>query len=213
MLYSKNYDFFTTNSFITQNYSQSKKIVIKDREFLSFSSKIDYYFKKISSNLKLDVGYSKSNYKNIINNLDLREVTSNNYNYGAELRSGFKGVFNYHIGTKWTTNEIRTTIKHSFTDNITFLDLSFVLNNKLNFQLESERYYFGNIDKKNSIYYFADFNARYTIKKNKLTFSLSGKNLFNTNSFKSYSITDINISTTEYRLLPRYILVKMEYRF
>ncbi|MCF6168278.1 MAG: outer membrane beta-barrel family protein, partial [Lutibacter sp.] len=213
VLYSKNYDFFTTNSFITQNYSQSKKIVIKDREFLSFSSKIDYYFKKISSNLKLDVGYSKSNYKNIINNLDLREVTSNNYNYGAELRSGFKGVFNYHIGTKWTTNEIRTTIKHSFTDNITFLDLSFVLNNKLNFQLESERYYFGNIDKKNSIYYFADFNARYTIKKNKLTFSLSGKNLFNTNSFKSYSITDINISTTEYRLLPRYILVKMEYRF
>lgn len=213
IIYNKNHDFFSTNSFISQNYSASEKIVIKDREMLNISSNIDRFFKTISSNLKLAVGYSKYNYKNIVNSSDLREVSSNNYNYGIELRSGFKGIFNYHIGTKWTTNEIKTTLVNSFTDNLTFLDLSLVFNDKLNFQIQAERYYFGNVNQENNTYNFLDFDARYVLKENKLTFSLSGKNLFNTETFKSYAISDINVSTTAYRLLPRQVLLKMEYRF
>lgn len=214
IFYNKNFDFFSSNTLINQNYTQSERIVIKDRELLSISSKFDYYFKKISSNLKLDVGFSKSNYKNIINNSNLREVKSNNYNYGLELRSGFKGVFNYHIGTKWNTNKIETsTINNSFTDNISFLDLSFVFNDKFNIQFQTERYFFGNLDKENNTYDFLDFDARYTIKKNKLTLALTGKNLFNTETFRTFSISDISTSTTEYRLLERFVLLKMEYRF
>lgn len=213
IIYNKNHDFFSTNSFISQNYSASEKIVIKDREMLNISSNIDRFFKTISSNLKLAVGYSKYNYKNIVNSSDLREVSSNNYNYGIELRSGFKGIFNYHIGTKWTTNEIKTTLVNSFTDNLTFLDLSLEFNDKLNFQIQAERYYFGNVNQENNTYNFLDFDARYVLKENKLTFSLSGKNLFNTETFKSYAISDINVSTTAYRLLPRQVLLKMEYRF
>ncbi len=214
VFYNKNFDFFSSNTLINQNFRQSEKIVIKDRELLSVSSKFDYYFKKISSNLKLDVGFSKSNYKNVINNSNLREVKSNGYNYGLELRSGFKGIFNYHIGTKWNTNKIEaSTINNSFTDNSSFLDLSFVFNKNFNIQFQTERYFFGNLDKENNTYYFIDFDARYTIKKNKLTLALTGKNLFNTETFRTFSIDDISISTTEYRLLPRYVLLKMEYRF
>ena len=213
LIYNKKHDFFTTNSIIEQNYSQSNKILIKDKEMLNIATNIDRYFKTISSNLKLNLGYSKSNYKNVVNNSNLREVTSHNYNYGLELRSGYSGVFNYHLGTKWTTNKITTTIDNSFTNNISFLDLSFIFNNNLSVDFQTERYFFGNLDKNNSTYYFADFNARYTLKENKLTFSLVGKNLFNTEKFKEFSISDIGNSTTEYRLLPRYIMLKMEYRF
>ena len=214
VFYNKNFDFFSSNTFINQNFSQSERIVIKDREMLSISSKFDYYFKQISSNLKLDIGFSKSNYKNVINNSNLREVTSNNYNYGLELRSGLKGIFNYHIGTKWTTNEFEASaINNSFTDNISFLDLSFVFNDKFNMQFQTERYFFGNLAKSNNTYYFLDFDIRYTIKKNKLTLAVTGKNLFNTEKFRTFSISDINTSTTEYKLLERFILMKMEYRF
>jgi len=214
IFYNKNFDFFSSNTLINQNFTQSEKIVIKDRELLSVSSKFDYYFKKISSNLKLDIGFSKSNYKNIINNSNLREVKSNSYNYGLELRSGFKRIFNYHFGTKWNTNKIETsTINNSFTDNVSFLDLSFVFNDKLNIQFQTERYFFGNLNKENNTYYFLDFDARYTIKKNKLTLALTGKNLFNTETFRTFSISDISTSTTEYRLLERFVLLKMEYRF
>ena len=130
------------------------------------------------------------------------------------MRSGFKGIFNYHIGTKWTTNEIEASaINNSFTDNVSFLDLSFVFNDKFNMQFQTERYFFGNLDEENNTYYFLDFDVRYAIKKNKLTLAITGENLFNTETFRTFSISDISTSTTEYRLLERFVLLKMEYRF
>jgi hypothetical protein len=212
IIYSKNHDFFSTNTTIEQNFTQAEKILIKDREFISVNSKLDYYFKFISSNLKVDLGYTKSEFKNIVNNSSLRFVTSNNYNYGLELRSGFSGVFNYHIGAKWNTTEIITEINNSFTDNVSFIDLSFVFNKNLDFQLQSEHYYFGNLQTDNT-YFFLDFDARYKLIENKLTLGITGKNLFNTERFRNFSISDIGTSTTEYRLLPRFVLLKLEYRF
>ena len=213
ILYSKNNDFFSTNSVIAQNFSQSEKIIIKDREFLSISSSIDRYFKPIKSNLKINLGATKTNFKNIVNNSNLREVRNFNADYGFELRSGFRGFFNYHIGSKWNYNQVETTIKNSFTDNMSFLDLSFMFSDKFNIQVQSERYFFGNLDKENNKYFFLDLETRYVVKENKLTFLLSGNNLFNTETFRNYSISDINITKTEYRLQPRYVLLKMEYRF
>jgi len=212
ILYNKNHDFFSTNTLINQQYSQSETILIKDREFININSKLDYYFKFISSNLKLNLGYIQSDFENTINNSDLRKVKSTNYNYGLELRSGFKSKFNYHIGTKWNITEITSTINNSFTDNVSFLDLSFIFNKKLDFQLQSERYYFGNLQTDNT-YYFLDFDTRYKLIENKLTLGLTGKNLFNTERFRNFSISDIGTSTTEYRLLPRFVLLKLEYRF
>jgi hypothetical protein len=213
IFYTKNNDFFSTNSNIAQNYTQSEKITIKEREFLSISSNIDRYFKPIKSNLKINLGVTKTNFKNIVNNSNLREVKNLNADYGFEMRSGFRGFFNYHIGSKWNYNQVETTIKNNFTNNMTFLDLSFMFSNTFNIQMQSERYYFGNLDKKNNQYYFLDVEVRYVVKENKLTFFLSGNNLFNVETFRNYSISDINISQTEHRLMPRYVLLKMEYRF
>lgn len=213
LLHSKNHDFFSTNSRIAQNFSQVEKIIIKDREFLSISSNIDRYFKPIKSNLKINLGATRTNFKNIVNNSNLREVKNLNANYGFEFRSGFIGFFNYTIGSKWNYNQVQTTLKNNFTDNMSFLDLSFMFSDKFTILVQSERYFFGNLDKNNSKYYFLDLETRYVVKENKLTFFLSGINLFNTKTFRNYSISDINISQTEYRLMPRYVLIKMEFRF
>ena len=212
LIYNKNHNFFSTNSIITQNYAQTEKILIKDNSFLSINTNLDYYFNFISSNLKLELGYSENNFKNIINNSNLREIKSKTYNYGFEMRSGFSGIFNYHFGSKWNTNTIKTTIENSFTDNTSFLDLSFVFSEKFDFQVQTERYFFGNLENDNT-YYFLDAESRYEILKDKLTLSISGKNLFNTKKFRNFSISDFGSSSTEYRLLPRSILLKMEYRF
>lgn len=213
LIFNKSNDFFSSNSIIAQNFTQSEKIIIKDREFLSLSSSIDRYFKSIKSNLKINIGGSRINFKNIVNNSNLREVRNLGANYGFELRSGFRGIFNYHIGSKWNYNQVKTTIENSFTDNVSFLDLSLVFNDKFNVQVQSERYYFGNLSNNSNKYYFLDLDARYVVKENKLTFSLSGNNLFNTETFRNFSISDIAISQTEFRLQPRYVLLKMEYRF
>lgn len=213
LLFTKNNDFYSTNSIIAQNFSQSEKIIIKDREFLTLSTNIDRYFRAIKSNLKITLGGSKINFKNVVNNSNLREVKNLSAYYGFELRSGFRGFFNYHIGSKWSYNQVKTTIENSYTDNLSFLDLSLIFNDKFNIQVQTERYFFGNLSSNSNKYYFLDLEARYVVKDNKLTFSLSGNNLFDTKTFKTYSISDIAISQTEYRLMPRYVLLKMEYRF
>lgn len=213
VLYSKNNDFYSTNSVIVQNFSQSEKIIIKDRAFLSISTNIDYYLRPINSNFKITLSSTKTNFKNIVNNSNLREVKSLGTEYGFELRSGFTGFFNYHIGFKYNYNQVKTTLENSFVNNMSFLDLYFIFSDKFNVQIQSERYFFGNLDKDNNQYYFLDIEARYVVKENKLTFFLSGNNLFNTKSFTNYSVSDINISNTEYRLQPRYMLLKMEFRF
>jgi hypothetical protein len=211
-IYTKNHDFFSTNTQVSQNFSQTEAIVIKDREAFDAKTSFDYFVKKLSSNIKINLSYTNSEFKNIVNNSQLREVSSINYQYGIEFRSAFDSFFDFNIGSKWLANEIKTTINNQFTDNVSFLDLNFFFNEKLNIDIQTERYLFGNLQTDNT-YYFLDFNARYTIKENKLTLMLSGKNLFNTDTFRSFTISDIGTSTTEYRLLPRFVLLKMEYRF
>jgi CarboxypepD_reg-like domain len=211
--FSKNHDFYTTNTLLKPEYSQSEKITIKGRELLSLSSNLDWFLKPISSNLKLELNYSRSNYKNIVNSTNLREVASENYTFGSELRSSFKGILNYHFGSKWTVSEVKTAITNHNTDTMSFLDLSFVFNKKFNAEIQTERYFFGNLDKNNNEYYFLDLNANYKVSDNKLSFTLSGQNLFDTKTFRQTFVSDIVVSTTEYRLLPRYVLLKIDYRF
>ena len=210
ILVNRNHDFLSTNSFISQNYSQTEKIIIKNQDLLSINASVDKYFKAITSNLKFTFSATESNFKNIVNNSDFREVKQQTLIYGYELRSAFKKTFNYHIGSKWTSNKIQTTLKNTFTDNMTFMDLSFVFNTQFNFQIQSERYFFGNLEKNSNKYYFLDLEMRYQPKNSKVHFALSGNNLFNVNVFKNYTITDVSISQTEFRLQPRYLLLKME---
>lgn len=211
--YTKSFDFFSTSSQINQDFTLSETVLFKDQELLSANLNVDNYLTFINSNLKGTFSYTSLGFQNIVNDSPIREITSNTYSYGAELRSGFSGLFNYHIGSTWRTSSIRSEgFENNFTNNKSFVDLFFVLSKKLNFTVASERYFFGNLETDNT-YYFADLTGRYDFKKNKLSLSLSGKNLFNTEIFREFSINDLGSSTTEYRLLPRYVLLKLTYRF
>ncbi|MEJ8802800.1 hypothetical protein, partial [Pontibacter sp. H249] len=210
LLYSKNHDFFSSKSFVNQNFSLSEKILIKDREFVSFTTDIDQFVNLISSNLKLSVGFSKSNYKNIVND-NLRLVKSINYSYGLEARSALPGFFNFHIGSEWTRNLVETSIRSSFTNNLSFVDLLFKIDSKSNIQLQTERYFFGQIGRSNT-YYFIDLNWRYTVKENKLTIVVNGNNLLDNRNFRTTAVSDISVLRTDYQLLPRSLLLTLEYR-
>lgn len=211
--YYKNFDFFSTNSEIQPSYSKLEKIIIKNRSMFRADADISYFFSSIKSNLKIDANYSKSNYKNIVNSSELREVESEVLVPGLEIRSNFKGFLNYHLGSKWTINKITTSIVNKNTDNLTFCDLLFSFTKDLNAEIQAERYYFGNLNVQNNKYYFLDISSNYKFRKDRISLSLSGNNLFNTKTFKQTYISDVYTSKTEYRILPRYVLFKIDYRF
>ncbi len=209
--YSNSHNYFSNNLIIDPNFSLDSKILIKNKIMLMGDVNIDRYFPKYSTNVKLNLSFVKSEYENIVNDVS-RNVQFGNYNYGMEFRSGFTGMFNFNFGTSWKYNKIISGIETSFTDNVSFLTLNFMANEHLNFEIESERYLYGNLSKNENEYYFLDFNATYSLNK-KLSFSLHGKNLFNTETFRSFSLSEISISSTEYKLLPRFVLLKATYRF
>jgi len=216
--YSMNHDFFTTRSIIQQDYQISEQVLIEDQELLSVSTTVDRYLKSISSNLKLKLNYSQTDFINFVNASGAREINNQSFVYGLELRSGFLSGVNYHLGTEFRTSEVKTTQsnfsnKFSNTDNFSFLDLSYVFSDRLNMTLNTERYYFGNLNSDKNTYYFSDFSAMYTTKNKQLNFGLSAKNLFNTETFTNFSISDISTSTTSYRLLPRIIMLNANFKF
>ncbi|WP_212906120.1 carboxypeptidase-like regulatory domain-containing protein [Capnocytophaga stomatis] len=212
-IYRKNHNFLSTNSIIDKNFTTYEKIHVKNREIIIFNTKIDYYFKSISNNLKLDLGFHQSNFKNKVNHSELRNGKNYSFNYGFELRSAFRGIFNYHIGTKWNSSKVKIGIlSRFFTDNISFADFSFRFNKKTILKTQCERYFFGNLPA-NQEYYFLDFELEHKFSDEKITFAVVGKNLMNTKTFRKHSISDIGTSTTEYRLLPRFALLRMTYRF
>ncbi|KAA1243601.1 carboxypeptidase-like regulatory domain-containing protein [Aquimarina sp. RZ0] len=212
LLYVKENDFISTNSRISQNVIQSTAIRVKDKELYKVSSKLDRYFRWIRSNFKVKLNYSQSEFKNIVNN-NLRNVLYETYEYGLELRSGFRGIFNYHAGTTWNTTQVKTSTTNTSNQNSTFLDLSFVFSPKLNLQIQSEFYYFDNLQKGDKDYCFTDFELNYKPKNKNINFSLIGNNLLNTSVFRNFTVNDTYVSSTEYRLLPRYVLLKASYKF
>lgn len=211
-MYIKNHDFFSTNSIVTPNYSLSNTIVVKDREMWMINGTTDRYFEFLQSNFKVLLSYTKSNFKNSVNSEDLRQVESNNYSYGFELRSAFDGIFNYHIGTKCDYFVVNTTTRFKNTNNTSFLNLNFNFSDHLNSSLKTEHFYFGNLDS-NKSYTFIDFETKYKFKKRDITLTLTGKNLLNKRTFNEVFISDINSSIQSYQILPRFILLGLDFRF
>ncbi|MEX0290167.1 MAG: carboxypeptidase regulatory-like domain-containing protein [Flavobacteriaceae bacterium] len=212
-LYLRNHDFFSSNTLVAQNYNLAERFLIKDRDLLNFNANMDFFIRAISSNLKLKLDYTRSDLKNVVNSSALREIVSEAYNYGLQIRSGFSGKVNFHVGTAWKKTRIATGTTNAFTDNVSFLDVSLLATNKMNFDLKTERYFFGNLDNESNTYYFVDFNARWVLQPNKLEVGLSGNNMFNTATYRTFSLNDISRYVTEFRLLPRFVLLKLKYRF
>lgn len=210
LVYAKNHHFFSTHTTLTPNYSLSEKILVDGQETVSLISSADRYFKSLKSNLKISFSGSKADFKNKVNGSELREVNTTHRMYGWENRSAFRSFFNYHVGSKWIQNRVRTETVNSFTDRTSFLDLEFKINRQLNIRAQAERYYFG---RSSDVYYFTDLEARYDLSKYKLTLYLSGNNLLNTKTFRNYALSDVSVSRTEYRLQPRFLLLKAECRF
>ena len=80
------------------------------------------------------------------------------------------------MGTKNIHNKINTILNSSIINNISFLDLYWLINENLNFNIKTDSYYFNNLDKKTNKYYFIDFEGSYNLKNKKLKIIFQGNN-------------------------------------
>ncbi|WP_323670462.1 TonB-dependent receptor [Aquimarina sp. ERC-38] len=211
-LYLKNDQYKSSRSEIVPNYSLSETFILDDKEQYTWNTSIDKFVEQLSINFKVKGGISETNFQNIVNNSELRDIRSRSFNYGVEIRSIYNGVFNFHIGSKSITSEVSVNSNVSNINNTSFLDLNFEVSEKLHFKLSNERYFFGNSNRDNT-YYFTDFDAKYVIKKNALTLKFLARNIWNTDTFATYYVGDTNQLISENKILPQYFLLKLDFKF
>ncbi|MCJ7467343.1 MAG: TonB-dependent receptor [Maribacter sp.] len=116
------------------------------------------------------------------------------------------------MGHTITVAEVASPEKNRNQSYVSFMDVDIKASEKLLFQLKNERYSFGKSGN-TPTYYFTDFRAKYQVKPNKMALKLDVVNLWNTKNIGTLDISDTGYLQSSYRLLPRYILLAMTYRF
>lgn len=206
----KNY--LSTQTFASANVTAIETIALQDRARVNVAVTADQYFKKVSLNLKLRTGYAQENFASIVN-LQNRDVISNTFNAGLELKSVFNGFFNFHLGTRALVNDVvAQNVSNKSLNYFSFLDTNFRYKN-INLGVQTERFSIGNQEQQLRSFDFMDLSITYLDPKNKFNVSVTGNNLFNTERYTDLFVSDLNISSTQYRLIDRYVLLQVNFRF
>lgn len=211
-VYKKEESFVGRKIELNNLYRLSDDVLLKNRAYYSLNLNLDQYIRKLSSNIKIKGSGSLFSYQTLINN-SLQDIGNYNLDYGIELRSAFSSFFNFHIGTSWSTNALtyRNNTNSSYQTN-SFIDLIFKPSRKVFLKLTNERLLFKNISEK-KVNYFSDLEAKYIIKKNTCSLKFIANNIWNNDQLRNNIIDDLSNSTSSETLIPRYFLLRLDFRF
>ena len=209
--YTKFHNYLSYNYRINQEYTVSDLLFLKNRYDYLFSSELNYYLKSIRSNVKIAYTISTSQYEDQIEYNNFRNIISSYNRIGFQVKSAWKKVMDYRIGTNLNVSKIKSDQQQNKVLNQeAFLDLIFTLSKKTKLELKNKYYSFDGYFNKENSYNFLDFKLNYQYDKN-ISFSLIGNNLFNTKNFREFSITSYSTYISEYSLFPRYLMFEVNF--
>ena len=209
--YTKYHNYLSYNYSINQEYTVSNLLFLKNREDYLLAGELDYYIKPIRSNFKILYTVSTSQYEDQIENGNFRNVTSSYNRIGFQLKSAWKKVIDYRIGTNLNVSKIKTDQQNSkVLSQEAFFDLLLTLSKKTNLELKNKYYSFDGYFNKENSYNFLDFKLSYQYDKN-ISFSLLGNNLFNVKKYREVSITSYSNYVSEYSIFPRYLMLEINF--
>jgi hypothetical protein len=178
---------------------------------------IEQYLPLLSSTVKFRPTLSWAAYTNILNDAEFRENKSFSSTLAFTLRSGFKPFFNFAVGISpsWSTfKTISSGTINTFRANQTggYLDLYFNFKKRIEFRIENEFFSFQNQQQARQEYLFTNAYGGYSIKKWNTEIGLRIKNIGNSAVLTNNFANDIFTITRTIRLLPRYILLEINFR-
>lgn len=199
---------------ITDNLDFYKSLVnITDNKNYNFGIQLEKYIHLFKSTINFDTNYSINQYKNIVNNSDLRTNKGGSLQAKFQIRTGFKRMINFENKTTIVNNGFKSQdgLKNSFTTFQNDLKLKLI---KDNFNFEFNTQYF-NPDLKQDITgdLFLDAFLRYTPKNNKIEYQIKANNLLNKKVYKSINTSDFSTSIFQYNLQERFLLMAIKFRY
>lgn len=180
---------------------------------------LDRYLSNIHWRIKLIPSLSWSSFQNSLNGSDIRKTDAVTKSLELSIKSGYLKWFNFNAGSTYSVSENTTTVSNLENTNGNqsvggFLDFTLHFNMKVFCRLDNEVYSFKQSTENTwQKYYFSNASITYDAQMNKLDFSLEVKNILNTTEFINSSVTDYYTLINRVRLLPRYVLFSVNYRF
>ncbi len=219
ILHTANSKGYRSNFNINADFNISDKV---ENSFINkntlISGSIEKYMPQLYMRLKMRPSLILGNYPNTLNGSAIRNTNSVNTQLDISLRSAYLKWFNYHIGSTFNQSDITTqsgdTKSEVKNQSIgSFVDFYLKFNNKINAKIENETFYFKQQNTNAQKYYFLNANVSYDIIQTKLSANLTVKNILNTNEFINSYVSDFSTQINRIQLLPRYVLLELNYRF
>lgn len=212
LIFLKNKRYYSSDFYITQNQMYVKKIPLKNKRGANLSGYVDYYISPLSSNLRFSAGIDYINYQYLINQAGSQLYKSIGYTYGLSAKSAFSGIFNFEAGATFTHKILADENRHIRKNNL-YTTLIFS-EKRWNMDVHAEySHWKGGIHSASSHYCFLDAEIQYILQPGKWTLALKGENLLNVKTYVENSIDEVSQSKYEAKLLPRKILMSIEYKF
>ena len=214
LIYSNNKNTYLSSIEIQDNFTIStffQSPTNIENYLLNFG--IEKYVNFLNSNIKHVSNYGINNYKNVVNQSDLRNNQSRNYNAYFFITTvfnfpiNFQNKFNYS-NINFISDNQNSNTNISFNNNLKMLIKP---NNKFLFTISYD--YFKPNTKLNEDFTFLDFEIKYKPKKMRfIEFWLTGKNLLNNTFFSQTENTDFQNTTYQSSLMPRYFLLTLDFK-
>lgn len=224
LIFSDNKGGYRNDLIVNNDFNIQEKIENKlSNNYLMLSSGFERYFPKGYFRLKLKPTISISNYQNTLNGSDIRKTQVQNGSLDLSLRTAFLKWFNVHIGSTLTASKVQTKAEilrgppeTTTTGNASvggFVDVYLKFSSRFMARLDNEVFQVKQANTPPQRYCFLNAWAYYDIKPTRCQLSLSIRNLLNTKEFINSSVTDYSENTNRVRLLQRYLLVEVNFRF
>lgn len=207
----KNYNQYLSNILILkQDYTVAKSIIYKDRKDYILSGELDYFLKKIKSNLKLTFGKSVSYYQTTGENNLPNDISASVQNIGLNLKSGWKRNFNYTIGVILNDAKLKQETKQQIKSQQAFVEINLRIGDKFDIMASHNHYSFGKYFSDLGSNHFLNSKINYQLSKS-TSLSLIGNNLLNQNNYQESIIAETATNSTQYKLLPRYVMLELKF--
>ena len=213
--YQKSIGNFFTNQNITENTSQIEYFFSPQKNSnLNLNLQVSKYIPFIESTLKISSNYSISNFRNIINNSELRinknQFLSNSFFWktALDIPINFENTFNYQYSNSKSQNQ-SAFINKSWKNTFKII----VKPNKKWFIILSSNYYLPNTNQSDIQFFFLDTTLRHKPKNKKWEASFVMQNLTNEVDFEQIQTSDISTTIFRSNLLPRYLVLNLTWNF
>jgi hypothetical protein len=204
---------FFANTLINENSTEITNFYLnEDTENIYFNLSVSKLIPFLKTNFKIISNYSVYNFKNIINNSELRNNKAIASTNSLFLKTAFSWLLNFENKTTYSFQENRST-------NLFFNES---LENKFDFIFKPSKKIIGTFTYNYLIPSFTNNSNNYSFLNTKLLYKpqntkwqleLSGVNLLNEKFFTQENTTDISTDTFRINLIGRYYLLNFSYSF